>query len=127
MARKSTPGLTERESEIMDAIWELGTASSEQIRKKLSGEPHDSSVRTILRILIDKGFVKANSQKRPTQYSSLVKKNKAQKSAARQLVKRLFGGSAETLVLRLLEDKQLTVEQLEEIKRIAAQPRKKGK
>ena len=127
MARKLTSGLTERESEIMDVLWELGAASSEQIRLRLPGKPHDSSVRTILRILIEKGFVKANAKERPIQYSALVKKDKAQKSAAKRLVQRLFGGSAEILVLRLLEDKQLTVEQLEEIKRLAAQPRKRRK
>jgi len=119
MARKPATGLTDRESEIMDIVWELGTASSEQIRLRLSGQPHDSSVRTLLRILVGKGFVKSNTKERPTLYSAAVKKDKAQKSAANRLVQRLFGGSAETLVLRLLEDKQLTIEQLEEIKQLA--------
>jgi len=121
MARKTTPGLTDRESEIMEILWDAGKSTSEEVRVKLSGWPHDSSVRTLLRILVEKGFVKVDSGKRPALYRAAVRKNKVQKRAVSHLLNRMFGGSAEKLVVRLLEDKQLSVEQLEEIKRSIAQ------
>jgi len=124
MARKTTSGLTERESEIMEFLWEAGPSSSEKVRKNLSGSPHDSSVRTLLRILVDKGFVKSDSRKRPAKYSAIVKKDKAQRRAVSDLLSRMFGGSAETLVLRLLEDKQLSIEQIEEIKKSVTEGKK---
>ena len=127
MARKATAGLTERESEIMEVLWELESATSEEIRTRLKGKPHDSSVRTLLRILIKKKFVKANAKTRPTQYRAAVRKGKAQQNAVSHLVQRLFGGSPETLVLRMLENKQLTIEQLEEIKKLAAENNKEKK
>ncbi|MEM7455206.1 MAG: BlaI/MecI/CopY family transcriptional regulator [Planctomycetota bacterium] len=116
MARKPKPGLTERESEIMEVLWESGPATSEDVRSRLSGNPHDSSVRTFLRILIDKGMVKADSKKRPAVYRAAVRKDKVQKKEVGHLLKRMFGGSAESLVLRLIEDEQLTLDQLEEIR-----------
>ena len=124
MARKTTPGLTERESEIMEILWESEPATSEEIREKLKDKPHDSSVRTMLRVLIKKKCVSSVSKTRPAQYRAVIKKGKAQQSAVSHLVQRLFGGSAESLVLRMLEDKQLTLEQLEEIKNAASQTKK---
>ncbi len=103
----------------MDVLWEHKSCTSEEIRLQITGKPHDSSVRTLLRILIEKGYVKADRTQRPALYQPAVRQEKVQKSAAGQLIERLFGGSAETLVLRLLEDKQLTVEQLEELRETA--------
>lgn len=127
MARQSTKGLTEREAEIMEVLWDCKACTSEEIRLRLSGNPHDSSVRTLLRILVQKGYAKADSDKRPTQYRAAVRQEKVQKNAVEQLVQRLFGGSAETLVLRLLEDKQLSVEQLEELREAAKKATRKRK
>ena len=83
----------------------------------VKGAPHDSSVRTLLRILVEKGFAKVDSDFRPALFSAAVKREKAQKLAVGHLLKRMFGGSAESLIIRLLEDKQLSMEQLEEIKK----------
>lgn len=127
MARPKTQVLTERESQIMEVLWDLGKATSEQVCKHLPGSPHDSSVRTLLRVLEKKKFVRVLSDQRPTQYRAAVPRAKAQKSAVKNLVERMFGGSAESLVVRLLEDKQLTVEQLDELRRSLAEPSSQSK
>lgn len=108
----------------MEILWELETATSEQVRKRLSGKPHDSSVRTLLRVLERKSFVKVDSTTRPSTYRAAVPRKKAQKKAVSRLIDRLFSGSAESLVARLIEDKQLTLEQLEEIKQSLRKQRK---
>lgn len=125
MARPASTNLTERESQIMEVLWELKIATSEQVRQRLSGNPHDSSVRTLLRVLERKKFVKVDSSQRPALYSAAVPRGKAQKKAVKNLLQQLFGGSAESLVARMLEDKQLTVEQLDELKKSLAESQKK--
>ncbi len=126
MARRSSEVLTEREAEIMEILWELGEATSEQIRGRLAGEPHDSSVRTILRVLDTKGYVRLNRRSRPIVYRPRVPKVRVQQKAAKALLQRFFGGSAEALVLRLIEDEKLTPEQLNELKVKSSTSRKRG-
>ena len=112
MPRKKSETLTAREAEIMGVLWELGTASAETIRAALSGEPHDSSVRTVLRVLEEKGHVAHTTRGRTYVYRPRARREKAQRTALRVLLERLFGGSAESLVLRLLEDETISPEEL---------------
>lgn len=115
MARPKTSQLTERESEIMTVLWELRSASAEEVRGKLSGAPHDSTVRTLLRVLVSKGHVIVKKDTRPTTYHPAVKQDAMQKQVTRDLLKRFFAGSAEELVLQLLDDDRLSPEQLKRI------------
>lgn len=126
MARPTSDILTQRESQIMEILWELGEATSEQVRGRLPGDPHDSSVRTLLRVLRTKGYVRLDSDTRPTIYRPAVPRSRIQGKAAKSLLQRFFGGSAEALVLRLLEDDQLTSKQLDELKKAHSSRRRKG-
>lgn len=112
MPRRPTTLLTDRESEIMTILWELGSATPETIRQRMEGEPHDSTVRTLLRVLVTKRHVVADKRVRPAVYRPAAEQQNVQRSVARDLVSRFFGGSAEDLVVHLLEDERLTPEQL---------------
>jgi BlaI family transcriptional regulator, penicillinase repressor len=114
--------LTEREAQIMDVLWRQGEAMADEVRAELPGQPHDSTVRTLLRILETKGFVAHATRGKSYIYRPAVERAQAQRSALRNFLGRLFGGSAEDLVLRLIEDEVLTPEQLEQIRK-QAQPR----
>jgi predicted transcriptional regulator len=109
--------LTEREAQIMDVLWSRQAATADDVREVLPGEPHDSTVRTLLRILETKGFVKHEVQGKSFLYRAAVARERAQSSALRNFLGRLFRGSAEDLVLRLIEDEVLTPDQLDEIKK----------
>ena len=109
--------LTEREAQIMDVLWKLGAALADQVRAALPGEPHDSTVRTLLRILETKGYVIHDVRGKSYIYRPAVERAQAQRSALRNFLGRLFGGSAEDLVLRLIEDEVLTPTQLEQIRK----------
>lgn len=124
MARPKSTLLTERESEIMAVLWELRSASADQVRKKLSGDPHDSTVRTLLRVLVSKGHVVANKDARPTTFQPAVERRMMRKHVTRDLLKRFFAGSAEDLVLHLLEYERLSSE---ELKKIQAAHRRRSK
>jgi predicted transcriptional regulator len=117
MARPTSEALTAREAQIMDVLWGLEAATAEQVREQLPDRPHDSTVRTLLRVLVEKGYVSRDDRGTAYTYRPAVEREKAQKTALRHLLGRLFGGSAESLVLRLIEDEQLRPDQLEEIRR----------
>ena len=123
MPRPRTEILTEREAQIMDALWRFGNATADQVRAALPDQPHDSTVRTLLRILEAKGYVAHSARGKSYLYRARIERSQAQKSAVRQFLARLFGGSAESLVLRLIEDEALTPEKLEEI-RMSLKPRR---
>jgi len=127
MARPSSDFLTEREAQIMEILWSHGEATAETVRQGLPDEPHDSTVRTLLKVLKDKGYVRVLGRQ-PARYRPRVSRERAQSKAAKSLLARLFGGAAEALVLRLLEDEQLTAEQIEQLRKtLSSRPRKGDK
>lgn len=125
MVRPVAELLTQRESEIMTILWELEQATADDVRQRLSGDPHDSSVRTIMRVLIEKGFARKRPRTRPAVYVPAMSKSSFQQKAASSFIRRFFSGSAEALVVRLLHDEKLTPEQLDEIKRSHVRSRRK--
>src|SRR5689334_4999937 len=128
MARPPAETLTPREAQLMDAIWRLGEATAEQVRESLPEPLHDSSVRTLLRVLETKGYLLHEIRGKAYVYRASVGRTKAQRHALRSLLARFFGGSAEDLVLRLIEDERITPEQLDALRRAAPRgPRNKKK
>jgi BlaI family transcriptional regulator, penicillinase repressor len=130
MTRRSSESLTEREAQIMDVVWCLGEATAEQVREAIPGGPHDSTVRTLMRVLEVKGYLAHETRGKAYVYRATVGRQKVQRLALRSVLTRFFAGSAEDLVLRLIEDEELSPDQLEEIRRSARLPvhskRRKG-
>jgi BlaI family transcriptional regulator, penicillinase repressor len=122
MSRQNSESLTEREAQIMDVVWRLGEVTAEQVREALPGSPHDSTVRTLMRVLENKGYLTHEVRGKAYVHRALVGRQKAQKIAVRSVLARFFAGSAEDLVLRLIEDEHLSPEQLDELRRSATSP-----
>ncbi len=108
--------LTEREAQFMQVLWDRGAATAEQVRLALPRKLHDSTVRTVLRVLERKGQVRHRKQGRTYVYRAVRGRGHAERSAVRSLLERFFGGSAEALMLRLIEDEHLTPKQLDELR-----------
>ena len=125
MPRPPSELLTDREAQIMEILWNRGQATAEEVRAALADEPHDSTVRTLLRVLKEKGYARITGRQ-PAVYEPAVPRADVQQSAARRLLDRFFGGSADQLVMRLLEDEHLSAEQLEQLKKQFASQRRKG-
>jgi predicted transcriptional regulator len=125
MPRPVAELLTERESQIMAVLWDHGPSTAEAVRAKLADRPHDSTVRTMLRVLKRKRYVRRRGHK-PAVYEAAVPRSQEQGKAARSLLARLFGGSVEALVMRLIEDEQLTCEQLERLRKDLARRKRRG-
>lgn len=115
MARTPARNLTDRESEIMNLIWKLGSATADQIRSELNDELHDSSVRTMLRILEEKGFITHERTGRSFIYRPAIKRDQVQRKTLSNVIRQFFSGSPQDLVMRLLEDEQLSASDLAEM------------
>jgi BlaI family transcriptional regulator, penicillinase repressor len=101
----------------MDAVWRLGEATAEQVREALKAPLHDSTVRTLLRVLESKGYLCHEARGKVYVYRALIERRKAQRRVLRSVLARFFGNSAEDLVLRLIEDERITPEQIDELRR----------
>jgi predicted transcriptional regulator len=125
MARPSAKVLTDREVQLMNVLWTNGPSTAEAVREALQDRPHDSTVRTLLRILRKKGYVRIRGQQ-PAVYEAAVGRADVQIKATRSLLTRFFGGSVEALVMRLVEDEELTVDQLAELRKSLSRRKRKG-
>ncbi|MFN7944825.1 MAG: BlaI/MecI/CopY family transcriptional regulator [Blastocatellia bacterium] len=104
MARRKSPTLTEVELELMEVLWEKGSATVSDIVAALPEERLAySSVLTMMRILEQKGYVEHVKEGRAYIYRPLVDRRQAVQSVISYLLKRFFQGSPELLVVNLLE------------------------
>lgn len=125
MPRPVSELLTDRESQLMQVLWAHGPSTAEAVRAALPDEPHDSTVRTLLRVLKDKGHVRIRGRN-PAIYEPAVTRGRIQAKATRSLLERLFGGSAEALVLQLVEDEQLSPAQFDQLRKEITRRKRKG-
>jgi BlaI family transcriptional regulator, penicillinase repressor len=123
MARPRAKELTERELEVMHAFWRSGESTVAEIQQQLADGGRQlayTTVATLVRILGDKGFVQQTNQERPYRYRPVRSFEEVSGSLLGDLVQRVFGGSREQLLVRLMEQKGLTRKEraaLEEILR----------
>jgi predicted transcriptional regulator len=111
--------LTRRERQIMDILYRLGSASAADVMKDLPGDPSDSTVRTHLRILEDKGHIQHEEVGLRYVYSPKVPRKTVSQSALRHLIDTFFDGSTEKVVAALIGSEGSKLSK-EELRRIAA-------
>jgi BlaI family transcriptional regulator, penicillinase repressor len=110
----STKSLTKAEEQIMQVIWKLEKAFLREIMDELSNpRPHQNTVATILKILVEKQFVGVNVFGRMHQYFPLVSKDAYSKATIRTLVKGYFEGSFSNAVSFMVKENSLSIEELE--------------
>ena len=97
------PQLSRREREVMDIVHESGAATAVQIRERMAEPPTYSAVRSVLRILVNKGHLVSEQDGARYLYSPTVPAARARRSAMRHVLRTFFGGSVEAAVATLLE------------------------
>ncbi len=112
------PPLSRRERQVMDILYELGGASAIQIRERMADPPTDSAVRSILRILVNKGHLTRELNGPRFVYSPTMPAPRARRSAMNHVLRTFFGGSVEGAVAMLLklQEGDLTPAERERIK-----------
>lgn len=99
----------------MKVLWTAGASSVQQVQSALPGNPAYTTVQTMLNVLLRKGKVRRTLKDRAYIYRPAVSRTEAAKTALRDLIDRMFAGSAENLVMGLVETKELTPEKLRKI------------
>ena len=128
MADSIITALTRRERHIMDILFRLGRATADEVMRELSGTPSYSTVRTQLRVLEQKGYVRHEEIGRRFVYTPSVRRQAARKTALRHVVDTFFDGSVEKIVAALLggEASRVSEEELRRIRDLVEKARKDG-
>jgi len=120
--------MTPLETEIMNVLWDHGTLSVAEVQQRLGHRKLAyTTIQTMLNILVRKGHARRTLVKRSYRYRAATSRRKAAGDTLRNLVRRMFGGSAEALVLNLIDSKQLTPETLRRLQKLAAKAKEKEK
>lgn len=111
---------TARELDVVSVLWDRGPSTVAEVQKALDDELAYTTVLTVLRILEDKGYVGHETEGRAHRYEPLVERNDAGGSALQRITARLFSGSPELLLTRLVEDEGLTEDELRRMRDLLA-------
>jgi predicted transcriptional regulator len=95
--------LSRRERQIMDALYQAGRATAAEIRAAMPDPPSYSAVRTMLRILEEKGHVRHNLEGPRFVYIPTIARDKAKRSALKHVINTFFDGSASQVMAALFE------------------------
>ena len=120
--------LGERELDIMQVLWQTGSATVAEVHQSLQDQRHDiayTTVQTMLNRLDGKGLVRRDDSDRAHRYLPVLKEPAVVTRAIRKLAERFFSGSVEALATRLVE-KDLSLEQLQHIQKLIDAHRRKG-
>ncbi len=122
--KNSEQPLTPLELQIMNVLWETGAANVQTVQKHLEGRSLAyTTVQTMLNVLHRKGRVKRRLKDRAYFYQAVLSRQKAVTQAVGDMLDRFFGGSADGLVLSLVETRRLTPEKLARIQKLLAPSR----
>jgi BlaI family transcriptional regulator, penicillinase repressor len=116
--KKKSEGLTPLETEIMNVLWEINPATVQTVQRRLPRELAYTTVQTMLNVLVRKKKARRTLKDRAYYYRPAVRRDQVAGSAVKDLIDRLFGGSAESLVMSMVESRQLTPEKLARLQRM---------
>ncbi|MGD0438719.1 MAG: BlaI/MecI/CopY family transcriptional regulator [Bryobacteraceae bacterium] len=121
--------LSRRERQILDILIQRGKASASEVRQAMPDAPSYSAVRTLLRVLEDKGHAKHRSEGLRYVYLPTVPREKAKRSAVQHLLDTYFNGSPEQIVAALLDvsSTKLTRPELDRMTEMIEKAKQEGK
>ena len=122
-------GLSRRERQIMEILFQRGKASASEVREAMEDAPSYSAVRAMLRVLEDKGHVRHQAEGLRYVYVPTVAKEKAKRAAVKHMLDTFFNGSPEQIVAALLDvsSTELTGAELDRMAAMIEKARKEGK
>lgn len=124
MVRPKAKELTSRELAVMQVFWSESEATAEDARGYLLSQGDKIAyvtVANVVRGLVDKGFLKQVNQERPFRYRSNRSFDDVSKTLVGDMIKRLFSGSREAMLVHLLGQKKLTKKEREYLREILDQ------
>jgi BlaI family penicillinase repressor len=125
--RSKSPTLTEQEFEIMKVVWDRETVTVRDVYEELleKRKVAYTTVMTMMNILEQKGHLVKTQEDRAYLYRSTKPRNQVIRGMVREFVNRVFNGSAEPLLLHLVEDRKLSEKDIEEMRTLIRKERVK--
>ena len=119
--RPRKPTLTDQELEIMKVVWDLNQATVREVYEHLRAHRQIAytTVMTMMKILETKGHLKKSQDERAFLYKPTKPKQQVIRGMVKEFIQRVFNGSAEPLLVHLVEDEGLTEKDLAEIAKLA--------
>ncbi len=127
MARPKAKELTQRELEVMHVFWGHDELTAAEVRDSLAQQDRDlayTTVATLVRILLEKGFLEQTSDQRPYRFRPRRTFEDVSRSLVGDLLERVFGGSREELLMRLFEKRKLTRHERAVLEELLQEPKR---
>ena len=126
---KSPDGLSRRERQIMDILYQRGKSSATDVREAMPDAPSYSAVRAMLRVLEDKGHVRHLAEGLKYVYLPTVTRDKAKRSAVKHLLDTFFNDSPEQVVAALLDvsSTRMTRDELDRMTEMIEKAKQEGR
>jgi len=109
---------TDRELDVMAVLWGRGSATVAEVRERLPDDLAYTTVLSVLRTLEEKGHVGHREEGKAHRYIPLVERRVAGRSALARLIDTVFNGSPELLLTQLVSDRDLTDDQIKNLRRL---------
>jgi predicted transcriptional regulator len=121
--------LSRRERQIMDALYRRGRATAMEVLEELPDPPSCTAIRTLLRILEDKGHIRHTQEGARYVYAPRVSRERARRSVLENLVRNFFDGSREKLMAALLDGGagKLSPKEIENFSELIERAKKEGR
>ncbi|HEU4573526.1 MAG TPA: BlaI/MecI/CopY family transcriptional regulator [Chitinophagaceae bacterium] len=108
--------LTKAEEQVMQVLWKLGKAFLRDIVESMPNpKPHQNTVATLLKILVEKQFVTITVLGRQHEYAPAISKEDYSKRTMKQMVKGYFEGSFSNVVSFMVKENNISIEELESL------------
>jgi len=127
--RPNISELTRRERELMEVIYDLGSATAVQVVENLAGNPVNATIRTMLGVLGEKGFLRHEREKGRYIYYPTIPLSQARKSALHNVVDTFFKGTEASAVISILKKSEagLSENDADMILKLIKKTRKEGR
>ena len=120
MSRPATAPPTEVELQILRVLWETGPATVREIHNHMAVYKETNYATTVkmLIVMLEKGLVSRDDSVRPQIYQSAVTQTKTQQKMLNELVRKVYDGSTESLIMHALSSKKTSQEDIDEIRNL---------
>lgn len=125
---KQFPQISEAEYEVMKVIWDNAPISTTEVIQQLSNTSdwNPKTIQTLLQRLLKKGAISYEKKSRVFVYSPVIEKNEYLKQESNSFLNRYFKGTANSMILNLIDNEMLSENELEELRHLLNRRDKKG-
>jgi BlaI family penicillinase repressor len=122
-----TPKISEAEWVVMEVVWRKNPVTALEVVQQLSARRdwQDQTIRTMLRRLIRKKALTYKAEGKVYFYAPAVSREQCVRGESRSFLERVFGGTAQPLLLQLMQETKLSAKEIAELKRILTEKEKR--